>query len=127
MALSPVVTGAARAEHEVVGLEQRPHGARLDDVDGARLEVHEARPRHEALAGRAHVDADLVEVRLGLTASVLAAAVEVVLGNHRLPEAVADLVAALADLDVEDFAHHGGGTEKSGAGRRKKNKTTGSK
>ena len=74
---------------------------------GAGLEVHEDRARHVAAAGRlvvVHVDALQLEVAVAV---VRAGRVHAVLVGDDLPELGADLVAALAALDVNDFAHLG--------------------
>ena len=105
VALGPVVARARLAEDEVVRAEDLAEGARADRVHGARLEVHEDGARHVAAARRlvvVHVDALELEVRVAV---VRARRVDAVLVGDDLPELGADLVAALAALDVDDLAH----------------------
>ena len=104
VALGPVVARARLAEDEVVRAEELAEGARADRVHGAGLEVHEDGARHVAAARRlvvVHVDALELEVRVAV---VRARRVDAVLVGDDLPELGADLVAALAALDVQELA-----------------------
>jgi hypothetical protein len=106
VALGPVVAGAGLAEDEVVGAEDAADGAGAERVHGARLEVHEHRPGHvPAAAGLVVVDVDPLQLLRAGRARVLAGRVDAVLAADHLPELGADLVAALAALDVQDLPH----------------------
>ena len=101
----PVVAGAGLAEDEVVGAEDLAEGPRSDGVHGAGLQIHEHRARHvPAAAGLVVVDVDALQLQLRV-AAVAAGVVDAVLVADHLPELGADLVAALAALDVEDLSH----------------------
>ena len=105
VALGPVVARARLAEDEVVRAEELAEGARADGVHGAGLEVHEDGARHVAAARRlVVVDVDALELEVRV-AVVRARRVDAVLVGDDLPELGADLVAALAALDVDDLAH----------------------
>ena len=105
VALGPVVAGARLAEDEVVRAEELAEGAGADGVHGAGLEVHEDGARHVAAARRlVVVDVDALELEVRV-AVVRARRVDAVLVGDDLPELGADLVAALAALDVDDLAH----------------------
>mmetsp|Transcript_8088 Transcript_8088/g.21636 ORF Transcript_8088/g.21636 Transcript_8088/m.21636 type:complete len:456 (-) Transcript_8088:52-1419(-) len=105
VALGPVVARARLAEDEVVRAEELAEGARADRVHGAGLEVHEDGARHVAAARRlVVVDVDALELEVRV-AVVRARRVDAVLVGDDLPELGADLVAALAALDVDDLAH----------------------
>lgn len=104
MTFGPVVTGAGLAEDEVVGAEDLAVGAGADAVHGARLEIHEDGPGNKpATGGLIEVDIDPLELEVG--GSVLAVDLNAVLVADDLPELGADLVAALAALNVQDFSH----------------------
>jgi hypothetical protein len=106
VALGPVVAGAGLAEDEVVGAEDAADGAGAERVHSARLEVHEHRPGHvPAAAGLVVVDVDPLQLLRAGRARVLAGRVDAVLAADHLPELGADLVAALAALDVQDLPH----------------------
>ncbi|GER44766.1 eukaryotic translation initiation factor 3subunit B [Striga asiatica] len=69
--------------------------------------IHEHRSRDVPPAGRlvvVHVDALQLQVRRGVAAE-LAGGVDAVLAADHLPELGADLIPALASLDVENFPH----------------------
>ena len=105
VALGPVVAGAGLAEDEVVRPEELAERAGAHRVHGARLQVHQDRARDVAPAGGlvvVHVDALDLELRVP---AELTARVDAVLVGHHLPELGADLVAALACLDVDDLSH----------------------
>ena len=105
VALGPVVARARLAEDKVVRAEELAEGARADGVHGAGLEVHEDGARHVAAARRlVVVDVDALELEVRV-AVVRARRVDAVLVGDDLPELGADLVAALAALDVDDLAH----------------------
>merc|ERR1719201_1172987 len=108
MALRPVVTSSRLAEHEVVRAEELTERARANRVHGSRLQIHEDRTRHIAPAGGfviVHVDA--LELQVGVTV-VRPRGVNTVLIADHLPELRADLVAALAALDVHELTHGAG-------------------
>ena len=105
MPFSPIVPRPRLAEHEVIGPENLAVRARPEAVHGARFEIHENRPGDIALRACfvvIHVDAFELEVGVAV---VSAGGVDAVLGADDFPELGADLVAALAALDVEDLSH----------------------
>ena len=105
VALGPVVSGAGLSEDEVVGAEQLAEGAGSHGVHGSGLQIHEDGPGHVAAAGGfVEVNVDALQLEVGVTV-VGAGGVDAVLVGDDLPELGADLVAALASLDVDDFSH----------------------
>ncbi len=133
MTLGPVVAGARLTKDEVVRPEELPEGTRADRVHGAGLQVDEDCTWNVLATGRLIVvDVDALELQLGC-AVVRASGVDSVLVGDDLPELTvgveremlsrylegpwgrkdlllhahfgADLVAALAGLDVNDFPH----------------------
>jgi hypothetical protein len=105
VALGPVVPGAGLAVDEVVGAEDAAEGAGADGLHGAGLQVHEHGAGHVAAApGLVVVDVDPLELLRGDT-RVASRGVDAVLAADDLPELGADLVAALAALDVQDLPH----------------------
>merc|ERR1740133_11564 len=105
VALGPVVASASLAEDEVVGAEELAEGTSADRVHGAGLEVHEHRTWYVATAsGFVEVHVDALELEVGV-AVVGAGGVNTVFVGDDLPELGADLVAALATLDVYEFTH----------------------
>merc|ERR1719460_3332340 len=105
VALGPVVTSASLSENEVVGAEELAERSSTDGVHGAGLKVHEDSTGHVAAAGGfVEVDIDALELEARV-AVVGAGGVDAVLIGDYLPELGADLVAALAALDVYEFAH----------------------
>jgi hypothetical protein len=102
--LGPVVAGARLAENEVVGAEDLAVRSGADGVHGAGLKVHEDSAGHVAAAGSlVVVDVDTLQLDVGV-ALVGTGRVNAVLVGDDLPELGTDLVAALASLDVDDFA-----------------------
>mmetsp|Transcript_13666 Transcript_13666/g.19951 ORF Transcript_13666/g.19951 Transcript_13666/m.19951 type:complete len:499 (-) Transcript_13666:33-1529(-) len=108
--LGPVVAGSGLAEDEVVGAEELAERSRADRVHGTGLKVHEDGAGDVASAGGlVVVDVDALELEVGVTV-VGAGRVDAVLVRDDFPELGADLVAALAALNVNEFAHCGGGS-----------------
>ena len=63
MTLSPVVSSAGLAEHEIVGSEDLTEGAGPHAVHGAGLQVHQDGPGHVlAAAGLVVVDVDPLQL-----------------------------------------------------------------
>lgn len=105
MTLSPVVAGTGLPEHEVIGPEYLAVRSRSDAVHGAWLQIHEDGAWDEPPAtGFVVVDIDALELEL-VVALVTTGGVDTVLGADDLPELGADLVAALASLDVKNLTH----------------------
>merc|ERR1719443_1420588 len=105
MTLRPVVTGPRLTEDEVVRTEELTERAGANRVHGARLQIHEDRTRHVAAASGLvviHVDALELQVRVAVVRS---RRIDAVLITDHLPELGADLVAALAALDVHELTH----------------------
>merc|ERR1719391_1810808 len=112
MTLGPIVARTRRTEAHIVGLEQRAHRRGFDHIHNAWLEVDKAGAWNKAHSARLLiVHVNLIEARLIIAllrlALELAICLELVFGAHRVPERIADLVAALSDLHVHDLAHHG--------------------
>ena len=108
----PVVSGAGLPEHEVIGTEDLAIGSGSDAVHGARLQIHEDRPGNEPSAGGlVVVDVDALELEVGGggvgAVVVFAGAIDAVLVADDFPELGADLVAALASLNVKNLSHGG--------------------
>merc|ERR1712093_744686 len=105
VALGPVVAGTGLAEDEVVGAEELTEGSSADGVHGAGLEIHEDGAGDVTATGSlVVVDVDALELQVGV-AVVGAGGVNSVLVRDDFPELGADLVTALASLDVDDFTH----------------------
>lgn len=105
--LGPVVSGAGLSKDEVIGSENGTNRTRPECVHCARFEIHQHGAGHVAAPRRlVEVDIDALEL-LRRVAGVAARAVDPVLFADHLPELGADLVAALATLDVQDLAHFG--------------------
>merc|ERR1711966_419116 len=103
--LGPVVTSAGLSKYEVVGAEELAERSSADGVHGAGLEVHEDSAGYVAAAGGlVEVDVDALELEVGVAVAG-AGGVDAVLVGDDFPELGADLVAALAALDVYEFAH----------------------
>ena len=101
----PIVPGTGLPENEVIRPEDLTIRAGSDAIHGPRFEIHEHSPRDvAAAAGLVVVDIDPLEldVRVALVATRW---VDAVLGADHFPELGTDLVAALATLNVKDFAH----------------------
>jgi hypothetical protein len=107
VALGPVVPGAGLAVDKVVGAEDAAEGAGADGFHGAGLQVHEHGAGHVAATpSLVVVDVDPLELELLRGGPRVAArGVDAVLAADHLPELGADLVAALAALDVQDLPH----------------------
>jgi hypothetical protein len=106
VALSPVVASAALAEDEVVWAEELTVLAGTDGVHGTWLEVDKDSTWDVlAAGGLVVVDVDALELEIAV-AVVAAGWVNAVFVGDDLPELSADLVAALASLDVNDFTNH---------------------
>ena len=103
--LGPVVTSTALTEDEVVGSEELTEGAGSDGVHGTGLEVHKNSAGNvSSTGGLVVVDVDSLELKVGVTV-VSTGGVDSVLVGDDLPELGADLVTALATLDMNDLTH----------------------
>merc|ERR1719458_2058792 len=103
--LGPVVTGTSLAEHEVVGTEELTERSGSDGVHSAGLKIHEDSARHiAATSGFVIINVNTLELEIGITV-VGTGRVNAVFVGDNLPELGADLVTALAGLNVNDFSH----------------------
>ena len=103
--LGPVVTGTGLSENEVVGAEKLAEGAGTDGVHGSGLEIHkDGAGNVTATSGFVVVNVDAFKLEVGVTV-VGTGGVNAVLVGDDLPELGADLVTALATLNVSDFSH----------------------
>jgi len=101
--LGPIVTSTSLSEDEVIWAEQLTERTSADGVHGTWLEVHEDSTGHVTPTGGlivVHVDA--LQLEVGITVVGTGRVNTVLVGDH-LPELGADLVAALATLDVDDL------------------------
>ena len=109
MTLGPIVARTGLAEDEVIRAKDLAVGARSDAVHGARFEIHEHGPWDVSSAGSfIEVDVDPLELEIGRSSSVgpvFAVRFNAVLVADHFPELGADLIAALASLDVQDLSH----------------------
>ena len=105
MPLGQVVARPRLLEDEVVRPEQLPEGTRTDRVSRPRLEVHQDRARNvTATRGLVVVDLDALELEVRV-AVVGTRRVDPLLVGDDFPELGADLIAALAALDMDDLTH----------------------
>lgn len=105
MAFGPVVAGAALAKNEVVRAEELTIGSTTHGIHRAGLKVDKDSAGDVLFrGGLVVVDADAVKLLLG-GANVGARGVDAMLIRDYLPELGANLVAALASLKVDNFAH----------------------
>merc|ERR1719181_2031516 len=105
VALGPVVAGTGLSENEVIRTEKLTERSRADRVHGTGLKVHQNSAWHVTTTSGfvvVHVDALELKIRVAFVGS---GRVNAVLIGDNLPELSADLVAALASLDVNEFAH----------------------
>lgn len=109
MPFSPVIPRTRLPEHEVIRPENLPVRAGPDAVHGARFEVHKHGPGDvPAAGGLVEVDVDAFKLEVGgevFGGDILAVGLDAVLVAGYFPELGADLVAALAGLDVQDLSH----------------------
>lgn len=105
MSLGPVIAGPVLAEDEVVRPKDPSVWPGAQTVHSPRLEVHQHRPGDIAApACLVVVHIYSLELNMGV-ASVVPHGIDAMLLAHDLPELAADLVSALAGLDMEDFSH----------------------
>merc|ERR1719174_1991791 len=105
VALGPVVASTSLTEKEVVRTEQLSKRTRADGVHGTGLKVHEDGTGNiSSTRGLVVVHIDALELQIGI-AFVRPGWVNAVLIGDDLPELSSDLVATLAGLDVNEFAH----------------------
>merc|ERR1719269_236726 len=108
VSLRPVVARPGLAEDEVIRAEELTERPGANRVHGTRLQIHEDRTRQVAAAGGLIVvDVDALELQVRVPV-VRARRVDTVLITDHLPELRADLVAALAALDVHELTHGAG-------------------
>jgi hypothetical protein len=105
VALGPVITSTSLTENKVVRAEELAEGPGANRVHGAGLEVHEDGAGDVTAAGRfVVVNIDALELEIRVTMVSAGRVYAVFVGDH-LPELGTDLVAALAALNVYEFAH----------------------
>ena len=96
---------SALTEDEVVGSEELTEGAGSNGVHGAWLEVHkDSAGNVSSTGGLVVVDVDSLELEVRITV-VGTSGVNTVLVGDDLPELGANLVTALATLDMNDLTH----------------------
>lgn len=109
MPFGPVIPGTRLPKHEVIRPENLSVRTGPDAVHCTGLEVQEHGPRDvPATRGLVEVHIDTFQLEIGgevFGGLVLAVVLDAVLVAGHFPEFGADLVAALAGLDVEDFSH----------------------
>jgi len=101
----PIVTGASLTKNKIVGSKELTEGSSADGVHGAGLQIHEDGAGNIASTGGfVEINVDALQLQVGVTV-VGTGGVNAVLVSDDLPEFGADLVTALAALDVNEFAH----------------------
>ncbi len=112
MSFGPVVTCSSLPKDEVVWAEELSEGAGADRVHGAWLQVNKHGTGDIASAsGLVEIDVDALELKVGVAVEG-ACGVNPVLIRDNFPELGADLVAALAGLDVDNLTPREGRREK---------------
>merc|ERR1719331_3535362 len=97
--------GTSLSENKVIWTEQLTERTRADGVNGTGLKVHEDGTGNiSSTSGLVVVHIDALELQIGI-AFVRPGWVNAVLIGDDLPELSSDLVATLAGLDVNEFAH----------------------
>lgn len=105
MPFRPIIPRARLPEHEVVRPEDLPERTGSDRVHRPRLQVHEDCAWDvPPTAGLIIVNVDPLKLKLRV-ATVLAGVINAVLVADHLPKFGANLIAALATLNVQDFPH----------------------
>mmetsp|Transcript_27447 Transcript_27447/g.51411 ORF Transcript_27447/g.51411 Transcript_27447/m.51411 type:complete len:229 (+) Transcript_27447:425-1111(+) len=105
VALSPIVACTGLTKHKVVGTEELTERSGTNAVHGSWLQVHQHGSRHVAPSrGLVEVHVDALELEVGIT-MIGSCRVNAMLISDDLPELRADLVAALAALNVHELAH----------------------
>jgi hypothetical protein len=105
MTLCPVVVGSGLPADEVVLTKELPVLAGLDRVQGPGLKINQDGPG-DVLASRGIIVEDIDAIQLKIRISVVSSGgADAVLLGDDLPELGPDLIAALANLDVDDFSH----------------------
>mmetsp|Transcript_155898 Transcript_155898/g.498249 ORF Transcript_155898/g.498249 Transcript_155898/m.498249 type:complete len:309 (+) Transcript_155898:166-1092(+) len=105
MSFRPIVTRAGLSKDEIVGAEKLTERTGSDAVHGARLESHEDGARHiAATGGFVKIYVDALKLKVGISMIRSRGINTMFIGNH-LPELRADLIAALASLDVHQLTH----------------------
>lgn len=107
MTFGPVVAGTGLAEDEVVRAEDLAERTGSDAVHGTGFKIHEDGARDVPAAGSLIViDVDPLELKIGVGVSTVpSGGVNAVLVADDFPELGADLVTALASLDMQDLSH----------------------
>ena len=108
MSLGPVVACASLAKDKVVWAEELAEGAGADRVHRAWLQVNEHGTGDIASAsGLIEIDVDALELKVRVAVEG-ACGVDAVFIRDNFPKLGADLVAALAGLDVDNLTPRGG-------------------
>merc|ERR1712153_262607 len=101
----PVVAGARLAKNEVVGAEQRPKLISANGIHRARLQIDEHGAWHVLVVARlVVVDGNAIELQAAV-ADIVARFVDAMLLTDHFPKLGANLVAALARLQVDNLTH----------------------
>ena len=107
VAFGPVITSTGLSKDEVIRPEDLAIRPTPQAIHGSWLEVHEYSSRNVSpTASFVEVHIDALELALRVfCAAVGACGIDAMLAADKLPELGADLVAALAGLDVQDLTH----------------------
>jgi hypothetical protein len=101
----PVITGTGLSEDKVIGAEQLAEGSGTDGIHGTRFQIHkDGSGDISATGGFVKVHVDAFQLKIGITV-VGTGGVDTVLVGDDFPEFGANLIAALATLDMDDLAH----------------------
>jgi len=105
MSLGPVVSSSRLSEDEVIRSEDLAERSGSDGVHGSGLQVDKDSTGNVLSSGSlVVVDIDPLQLKVGVTV-VGTGGVNAMLVGDNLPEFGADLVAALASLQVNNFSH----------------------
>jgi len=103
--LRPIVTSTSLAEHEVIRSEKLAERTRTDGIHGTGLKVHkDSTGDVTTTSGFVEINVDAFELEIGISV-VSTSRINAVLIGDDFPKLGADLVTALAGLDVDDFSH----------------------
>jgi hypothetical protein len=105
VSLGPIISSARLTKNKIVWPEKLTERSSADAIHGAWLQVHEDRAWYVPTSGGfVEVDIDPFQLQVGIT-MVRSRGVDSVLIADHFPELSANLVTALAGLDVHEFTH----------------------
>lgn len=105
MSLRPVISSAGLTEHKIIGSEQLTKRTTAHAVHSTGLEINKYRSGHIfTTTGFVIVNRDSLQLEFRV-ADILTGWVDTVLVRDNLPELGADLITALAGLNMNDFTH----------------------